>query len=207
MLKDSIAECLNMKQEEKEKKNMPDQRPTQTTAAIHITMHREQRITLSHIHTCAHTYTNLCIPLLTQSLHLLISIYTIATHSAVPCLSLRVMTQSLTQTHTTTRTIIKQTSTQSLSIAYLCTTSLVKSNQLEHALRAHKAASASQCQTACSHFSCSKSSSHRSFFVCPFVLKFSCFPQKSITVQGLINGDGLGLLASIGGHVVASLRC
>lgn len=112
----------------KRKKNMPDQRPTQTTAAIHITIHREQRITLSHIHTCAHTYTNLCIPLLTQSLHLLISIHTIATHSAVPCLSLRVMTQSLTQTHTTTRTIIKQTSTQSLSIAYLCTTSLVKSN-------------------------------------------------------------------------------
>lgn len=55
MLMDSIAERLNMKQEEKKKKiNMPDQSPTQTTAAIHITMQGEQRITLSLTHT--HTY-------------------------------------------------------------------------------------------------------------------------------------------------------
>lgn len=121
----------------KEKNNMPDQRPTQATAAIHITMRGQHRMILFHTHTYAHcrrethTYTTLCIPLLTQSLHVFITIHTIAanpTHSAVHSLSLRVMTLSLKQTYTTTRTIIKQTSTQSLSIAYLCTTSLVESN-------------------------------------------------------------------------------
>lgn len=86
----------------------------------------------THIHTVEiHSYTTLCILLLTQSLHILITIHTMATkatHSSVHSLSLRVMTHLFNQTHTTTRTIIKQTSTQSLSIAYLCTTSLVKSN-------------------------------------------------------------------------------
>lgn len=63
ILMDSFAQCLNMKQEEK-KKNMPDHRPTQTTAAIHITVHREHRIALTHTDM---KHTNTAIPLLTQS--------------------------------------------------------------------------------------------------------------------------------------------
>lgn len=123
----------------RKKNNMPDQRPTQTTAAFHISMHREHGTSFSPSHTLTrahhsrgtHTFTTLCIPLLTQSLHIFVTIHTIATNptnSAVHSLSLRVMPHSLNQRHTTTRTIIKQTSTQSLSVAYLCTTSLVKSN-------------------------------------------------------------------------------
>lgn len=47
------------------KKNMLEQRPTQATAAIHITMHGERRITLSlslfNTHPCMkHTPTQLC---------------------------------------------------------------------------------------------------------------------------------------------------
>lgn len=130
MIMDSITEHLNMKQEEKKK----NQCPTQATDAIHIIIHGQHRITLSYTHMYIHTaYTNttLCTPLLTQALQVLLTTHTIATshtHSAVHSLSLRVMTLSLNQTHTTTKTMIKQTSSQSLSIAYLCTTSLVESN-------------------------------------------------------------------------------
>lgn len=57
MLMDSIAERLNMKQKEEEKKNsMPDQRPIQTTAAIHITMRGEHRITHKYATTKQHLH-------------------------------------------------------------------------------------------------------------------------------------------------------
>lgn len=85
------------------------------------------------------------------------------------------MTHSLNQTHATTRTIIKQTSTQPLNVAYLYTTSLVKSNYLIHDLRAHKTAPANQCQAACRATPTLKSSSGFIVFTlvhCSICLKF-----------------------------------
>ncbi len=139
MIMDSIAERLNMKQEEEKKQHAGSASNTSHSCNSHHYAWKAQDNSLSHTHArtyarCSletHTYTSLCIPLLTRSLHVLVTIHTIATnptHSAVNSLSLRVMTLSLNQTHTTTRTIIKQTPTQSLSVAYLCTTSLVESN-------------------------------------------------------------------------------
>lgn len=46
----------------------PHQRPTQTTAAIHITVNGKQENSLTHI--SAMERTTLCIPLLTQSFHI-----------------------------------------------------------------------------------------------------------------------------------------
>lgn len=124
----------NRKKERKTTTSCRDQRPTQATAAIHITMHGQHTLSLFRTHT--HTHTAAVKHTLTQRcaypcLHILVTIHTIATnptHSALHSLSLRVMTLSLNQTHTTTRTVIKQTHAQSLSVAYLCTTSLVESN-------------------------------------------------------------------------------
>lgn len=59
----------NRKKERKTTTSCRDQRPTQATAAIHITMHGQHTLSLSHTHTYAHcsrethTYPTLCIPL------------------------------------------------------------------------------------------------------------------------------------------------
>lgn len=136
MIMDSITEHLNMKQEEKKNKHAGSTSNTSHRCNSQHYPWTAQDNSLLHTHThvythTAYTNTTLCTPLLTQALQVLLTIHTIATshtHSAVHSLSLRIMTLSLNQTHTTTRTMIKQTSSQSPSIAYLCTTSLVESN-------------------------------------------------------------------------------
>lgn len=118
MIMDSIAEHLNRKRKKPSWLNVQHKPQMQFTSL---------RSAQDKTHT--HTYTTVCTPLLTQALQVLFHATAAGpTQSAVHSLSLRVMTLSLNQTHTTTGTMIKQTSSQTLSIAYLCTTSLVESN-------------------------------------------------------------------------------
>lgn len=106
---DSMIEHLNMNLEGDQKAQR---------LLIKFTLIPTHPLSLIHTHvnaTC--TSTAMCVSLLTQALQVPLTIHAVATsptRSAAPSLSLRVTTLSLNQTRTTTRTMIKQTSSRSL---------------------------------------------------------------------------------------------